>query len=407
MISSQKFQLVVSHVGHFMRFNLEDFVSKCCNTPGSGGDCSLSTTSSPSCGLTRSNHSSSDDMSSYVSSPPGSDDDSLSLSDTLTSALQYHIRQRFDEMIPLRACQDAAKMYFNILAQQGRVVMSLILMSVGKVPTWCPEKEDLVYSDSPEPGLSDLLRMLDVFKYAMIQLGNQFPAKFDWLHVYTAYKTLPMELFLRRLSDRSIKVTSTTVHKFLISLPSDCNSQVICSTLISTLSRSAALQALKDWDSTKYRQFTAQNYLVSLKKKVGLSGPVEPERETPPYLRSHPFIPVNSFYSYLYHKLPNVDVCRKLQVLSESSMEHTRTKESDETLRGVTFYWTNQVLGYFYFYADYKVVPHSVRHVQFRASAIGGGLTLTGMDTMMVGWGGQFPLSEHALNGWVFLNKLH
>ena len=46
------------------------------------------------------------------------------------------------------------------------------------------------------------------------------------------------------------------------------------------------------------------------------------------------------------------------------------------------------------------------------ASGGGEGMTLTGMDIMMVGWwpvgwGGQFPLSENALSRWVFLNNLH
>ena len=44
---------------------------------------------------------------------------------------------------------------------------------------------------------------------------------------------------------------------------------------------------------------------------------------------------------------------------------------------------------------------------QFRCICPGGGLTLTVMDTMMVGRGGQFSLSANAISGWMFLNKLH
>jgi hypothetical protein len=84
----------------------------------------------------------------------------------------------------------------------------------------------------------------------------------------------------------------------------------------------------------------AQNYLVALRNKLGheLRGPAEPVTDTPNYLRTHPFIPVNSFYSYLYHKIQAQDLSRKLQALSDMSMERTREGERDATLRGITFY---------------------------------------------------------------------
>ena len=119
---------------------------------------------------------------------------------------------------------------------------------------------------------------------------------------------------------------------------------MLCSALVSSLSRTKALEALTSWDSTTYRRFTAHQCLVGMRNKAGLRTPAKPLNETPPYLRDHPFIPVNSFFSYLYHKLQNTDLNKntdltvKLQVLSGMSMEETREAESDETLRSIAFY---------------------------------------------------------------------
>ena len=283
--------------------------------------------------------SSNEDNQSLSSHCNDSDDEEKLLADTICNALEYHIKRRFNETLRLKHCQDAAKQYFLNLAKQCRIVLSLVLISTGRTPDWYPES-DCLQDAVPEPGIGALLKLLDVLKFTMIQLGCPAPVTFEWVHVYSAYKALSTELFLRRLSTKSIKVTPTTVKKFLSMLPKDSESQILCSALVSSLSRGQALQALKAWDSPTYRSFTAQNYLVALRNKVGsgFRSPAEPVTDTPSYLRTHPFIPVNSFYSYLYHKIQAPDLARKLQALSDMSMEKTRERETDGTLRGITFY---------------------------------------------------------------------
>ena len=285
------------------------------------------------------NSTSSNEEASPQPSLNDSDDEEKILADTICNALEYHIRRRFNETVRLKQCQDAAKMYFSALAKHCRIALSLALISTGRTPDWYPESDCILDTD-PEPGIGDLLRLLDVLKYIMMQLGCPAPVTFEWLHVYSAYKTLSTELFLRRLTNKSIKVTPTSVKKFLAMVPKEPESQVLCSALVASLSRAQALQALKAWDSPNYRNFTAQNYLVALRNKLGadLRGPAEPISDTPTYLRTHPFIPVNSFYSYLYHKVNLPDLSRKLQALSDMSMERTREIEADATLRGITFY---------------------------------------------------------------------
>ena len=108
-------------------------MSKCSSTKVSPA------TSTRSPGPSRSSHSSADDLSN-ISLPPEREDESSILCENVSHALQYHIRRRFDEMISMRASQDSARLYFKIFANQGIVVMSLILMSAGKFPNWYPRK---------------------------------------------------------------------------------------------------------------------------------------------------------------------------------------------------------------------------------------------------------------------------
>ncbi|KAL5259715.1 hypothetical protein ACHWQZ_G009978 [Mnemiopsis leidyi] len=335
LLTAQKVLNIVTYAGPFIRFSLEDFVAGCghmVKTPVAGTQSSSSSYNTPPLSA----HSvSSNEESSPQASLNDSDDEEKILADTICNALEYHIRRRFNETVRLTQCQDAAKMYLSTLAKHCRITLSLALISAGRTPDWYPES-DCILDTEPEPGIGDLLRLLDVLKYIMMQLGCPAPATFEWLHVYSAYKTLSTELFLRRLSNKSIKVTPTSVKKFLVLIPKEPESQVLCSALVASLSRAQALQALKAWDSPSYRSFTAQNYLVALRNK--LRGPAEPMSDTPTYLRAHPFIPVNSFYSYLYHKVNLPDLSRKLQALSDMSMERTREIETDATLRGITFY---------------------------------------------------------------------
>ena len=304
-------------------------------SPGGAAQSSTSGTHSTAPSSSANSASSTDDISLHSDS----EDEEKSFAETICNALEYHIRRRFNETIRLKHCQDAAKQYFLNLAKHCRVALSLVLISTGRTPDWYPEPDCMLDSD-PEPGIGTLLRLLDILKLTMLQLGCPAPITFEWLHVYSAYKALSTELLLRRLSTKSIKVTPTTVKKFLSMLPKDPESQALCGALVSSLSRVHALQALKAWDSPTHRRFTSLNYLVALRSKVGsgLRSPAEPVSDTPSYLRVHPFIPVNSFYSYLYHKLQVPDLNRKLQALSDMSMERTRESETDVTLRGITFY---------------------------------------------------------------------
>lgn len=277
---------------------------------------------------------SSDETSSVTSRHEAEEDE---LCDTLTNALEFHLRRRYNETVPLGQCQDAARAYFANLSQQCRVAVSLILLSAGKTPDWYPDSEELLCDES-DSSLPSLHKLLGVLKYVLVRLGCPLPANFEWLHVFTGYRTYSPELFLRLLASKSIKISPSTVRRFLMTLPPEAHNRTLCSAIISSLTRHQALHALKSWDSPVYRRFTSQNYLLALRNKVGYHGPAEPANETPSYLRCHSFIPVNSFYSYLYHKVQAPDMSRKLQVLSEMSMEDTRTEVSDSTLQGITFY---------------------------------------------------------------------
>ena len=251
------------------------------------------------------------------------------ISETLTNALEYHLRRRFNDTVPLASCQDAARSYFTLLAEHCRFLLALALISIDKPPSWSPACITV-----RDPGMGPLLRLLDLLKYVWVQLGCSPPAQFEWVHVCAAHSSLPRQVLLRRLSSRSIRISPSTVGKILASVPT----HPICRDLVAALPRSQALLAIRPWDNPDYRRFTAQNYLIALREKVGLNTPAEPTTETPPFLRTHPFIPINSFYSFLFHKLDSPDSARKLQILSEGAMEITRNVQGDETLADITFY---------------------------------------------------------------------
>ena len=283
-------------------------------------------------------------LGSICSTPPESQEEDCedeALNDTLNNALVFHIRRRFNETVPLHLCHFAAKFYFTSLARHSKILLSLALISVGRPPSWSPAASAL-QSCSPEPGLGALLRLMDVMKLALHQLGCPTPPAFEWLHVYTAYKTLTCELFLRRIAAKSLRVTPTIIRSFLVTFSNshDAGSAGLCSALISSISRRQALSVLNSWDCPTTHRFYAQYQLLALRNRAaGLKTAAEPVNETPPYLRAHPFIPVNSFFSYLYHKMTEVSCAdnRKLQILSEMCLEETRRVESDATLRGITF----------------------------------------------------------------------
>ena len=186
-----------------------------------------------------------------------------------------------------------------------------------------------------DTGFDELVKVLDKLKLIFLQLGSPTPPNFDWIHLFTAFKSLSREQFLRRLASKTLKLVPQAVQKFLVEVPED----PICGQLLGVLPRTQALEILRKWEHPACRSFYTQYHLFGLRSKHNLTGPLKPVTETPTGLKMHPFIPVNSFYSYIFHKIaeerePDEG---KLSTLCEVSMETTRARLGDATLSSITF----------------------------------------------------------------------
>jgi len=249
----------------------------------------------------------------------------------------YHIRRRC-EALPRAICDNASVIYFNTLMKQMRMLLSLVLVSFGKQPDWVPKREELLFPSSAS--LSKLSKVCLVLRLIMMEYGCPVPGNFDWIHTFVSYKTLPREVFFRHITTKMIRITPPILKRFLqtFSKDEDPSHTALCSALIACVPQSQSLSVLNYWDTPETRRFLCQFKLCAMTYGLDLT-PANPVSDTPGYLRLHPLIPVNSFFSYLYHKLSEkryVDE-QVLRSLSDHCMEQARLKEGDHTFKNMTF----------------------------------------------------------------------